>query len=134
VLLSLSIWLNRLFVEKMIFPPRLTKSTTDFSHKLTFQLLETNLSCWVQVIFTRNLKTGLEGSLYLNTGLHIDQRLPQICLTPPLLCLFQSLLDLATFLVAFRPRLSVRSGAERGREKQALDSVFSQRSHGCNIA
>jgi hypothetical protein len=70
-------------------------------------------------------KTGLAGSLYLNWGLHIDHRLPQICSDTPL-GLFQLLPDPGTSLVAVSQGCPIWFWeAVRGREKQALDSAVS---------
>ena len=87
----------------MIFPPRLTKSTTDFSHTLN-QLLVKQIFLQVQVIFTIAWKKQISGEPNL-TGV-----LPS---SPPTTDLFLTLLQRlvpTASLIRVRPLVAVSQG------------------------
>ena len=86
----------------MIFPPRLTKSTTDFSHTLN-QLLVKQISLQVQVIFTIAWKKQISG----------EPNLTGVTSSPPTTDLFLTLLQRlvpTASLIRVRPLVAVSQG------------------------
>ena len=86
----------------MIFPPRLTKSTTDFSHTLN-QLLVKQIFLQVQVIFTIAWKKQISGEPNL-TGVTSSPPTTDLFLT-----LLQALFQTAS-LIRVRPLVAVSQG------------------------
>ena len=86
----------------MIFPPRLTKSTTDFSHTLN-QLLVKQIFLQVQVIFTIAWKKQISGEPNLTGVYQLTAYHRFVPDTPP------SLVPTAS-LIRVRPLVAVSQG------------------------